>query len=130
MGHILAWIKSWFGYSHVSRQVDALRRRVEFLHQQKAISDRRIEEHLEQLAVIRSQFTKRMENAEADLEGAKLINKKLDATLATTLESLEAKEKIVIPGLVAANQTLISRWHAETSVLELRKLHANAERTG
>lgn len=130
MGYMIAWIKSWFGMSRVSRQVDTLRRRVESLQKQKIANDRLVEEHLEELAIIRSQFNKRMENAEADLEGAKLLNKKLDATLATTLEALEAKENIVIPGLVAANQTLISRWQAETSVLELRKLHANAERTG
>lgn len=130
MEQVLAWFKSWWGVSQVSRQIAALRQRVGELAAAKGLSDNAVEAHLQDLAVMRADMLRRLENVESELERSRSLNKKLQASLETTLEALEAKEKIVIPGLVAANQVLVSRWEAETAVLTLRQAAASAERSG
>lgn len=91
--------------------------------------DERLAEADRELDEFRAALLKKIGDYQAELETSRILNKKLDAALKVELESIQAKDTIIIPGLVAANQMLIDRWEAEAAVQQLRKIHASVQRS-
>jgi molybdopterin converting factor small subunit len=126
---IIAYVRLWVGWGSVSAQLVATRNLVLRLQAETRDRDQRLEAAVREIDELRATLLKKFGNYQAELETARLLNKKLDAALQVELEAIQAKDTIVIPGLVAANQTLIDRWEAESAVHKLRSLHASAQRS-
>lgn len=125
---VISWMRSWWGGVRVVQHVEALSQKTQALRRERARSDQRLDDHLQHLDELRSELITALDKARVELEESRVFNKKLQAALDVSQEALEAANEIVIPGLVAANRTMIGRWEAETAVLATRKAALAADR--
>ncbi len=112
---MLNWIKSWWGISQVSRQMNYIQIRINELQKVKYKSDKEIELHQEQLNVLQDQFNSKLKETKESLAKAVALNKKYEIELEAVHEELTTKNKIVIPGLIAACKTLTDAQDAQSS---------------
>lgn len=103
------WLKTWFGLRRVSVQMSAIEAKVHRLNVEKAANEKQLHRHLSEL-----------DKAKKEIERGFQLNQKMSLALETALQEIENHKEITIPGLVAANRTLIARWEAELQTHAMR----------
>lgn len=134
MKRILNWIKLCFrlskiseGISGISSNISFADKRIKKLQKLKDKSDEEIQKQLTVLSDLHSKITKEIEKTSIALTNAELLSKKLSAELEASQQELETANKILIPGLVAANQTMLDRWEHESAVYVMRNAAMGAK---
>lgn len=103
------WVRSWFSYSRMDDKISTLHLRINQLVREKQDIERRLASYLREADKWRE-----------EIQRAKQLNETMNLSLNTALIEIENMREITIPGLVAANRTLISRWESEVQVHAMR----------
>ncbi len=120
MKKLFNWIRFCFGVSDVYEGLGILYAKINKLHQLKIRSDKDISKHLDTLTSLMDKITEEINKATSSLNNATELNNKLEAALNATQDELKTANEVLIPGLIAANDVLVSRWAAETAVYARR----------
>lgn len=122
------WLKTCVGMNRVSRHMRYLDKRISRLEKEKNKSEQAIEKHRDNIDEMQSRLERELDATRQSLDDAYQNQKRLEEALRSAQEELKTANEIVIPGLVAANKTLIDRWDAESATYAMRVVAAQGGR--
>ncbi len=122
---LISWFRCWFGYTQLSLSVRTLQHRLEKNHAEKQKSDAFLLKRERAFERLQKWTEQEVERSTGALRSAKEMNQRLEALLETQQMHIKNLEDVVIPGLVAANDTFVKRWQAESMVHVMRSVVTN-----
>lgn len=109
-------------------RISALDRRIEDLRSAVAVSESDFTKRREELDDLRDEFAALEEKAQSKIRKAEnALNvssetqKKLQTLLEASSEALKIRDEIHIPGLIAADRALTTRWEKEAEINALNR---------
>lgn len=117
---MIEWIKKYIDSMRLSNRMNRLDNRISRLKREKDRSDRKIELHRSRIRKIQKDMEKEIEKTKRALDQAEGVNTQLEKTLDGVREELRTANDLVIPGLVAASQTLTERWRADIAAQAIK----------
>lgn len=93
---------------------------IESLASQVKLDEANLESLLKGLERARTRYEKAFEATREGVETSRLTIKKLEETLQGCRESLKIANEVVIPALIAANETFQNTWDAQSSLQVMR----------
>lgn len=134
-GLIKTWFKNLFSWAVVHKRISALDRRIKSLQSAVAASEADFERRRDELSTLRTDFAAleqraqdRIKKAETALDISSVTQKKLQSLLEATSEALKIRDEIHIPGLIAADRALTTRWEREAEINALGRASIGMER--
>lgn len=117
---MIQWIKRYLDSLRLSNRFIRLDRRIDKLKKEKEKNDRLIEWQRSRIKKIQEELERQIVDAKKALDQAEGINTQLEKTLDGVREELRTANDLVIPGLVAASQTLTERWRADIAAQAIK----------
>ena len=129
MKRIINIFKCLFGVSKLSSQMTTLDIRISRLQKEKRKSDNELQNYKNKLSGIREEFNKTMVKANQVIDRAAGLQKKLNLNLEAAQVEIKLMKEVTMPGLIAANDTFLSAWDAQSSMNEMRKVASTGPQT-
>ena len=108
MKRLISWVRCWFAFSSVARQVSGSQLMLDRLDGQRQESAARLKQRESELLAL-------AERIKTDLDNAALVHRRYEAALDEVREKNRVLE-LTIQTLVSSHRLLLERYDAETAI--------------
>ena len=122
----MGWFFNWWRERRAARtlaaKMDALTRKVESVRNARIRSERRLDASEQLLSSLRDELNEQFKLVDRAINESRQVVKAQEIALDTANEQIRMLQDILVPGLVASNQSLVARFEAETAVHTARAM--------
>lgn len=106
------------------RSVDVLTRQIDALQRRRADDEQRLATREALLATFKEESDRQFDATAKGIEAARNTARLQEVALEAANDKIRTLEDVTVRGLVAANETFIARWEAESAVQTARAVSA------
>lgn len=113
---ILEWLRLDKRTTKMETSLERLEFKIQRTHEAALVVAKRTETRVAEAEKAASRLQQETKSLLSSLDEYRITVVRLEEALEATREELRTAKQITIPGLVEANQTMITRWEAETAI--------------